>query len=475
MRRYILIILFCLPILLSSQYSKKEIDSLKLKIFELRKDGNFDDALVLCQKILKEKKNFGDKKELLRTYIQAGNILSNLSRVKESFEYLELALEENRDLKDKEIEAMIYGELGRNYIELGFNKKAIEYFTKGIDLLNNMADLKVKKPLLQYFYGARSVLYEDTNQWDAFYNDLRSANRLNPNTFSASRLAKYFTMHRVNLDSAKYYLEKGDEMFETGKFPIFQKSILLRSYGRYYFKKKNYEKAISSYKESLAISEELNKPKDIKDTHKLLYEAYKEVDDDLNANKNLEQYSKINDSLSFVQKKIQDIPIKHILREKEVEVKEKEKNYLYLVIILFSIIVLIVYLIFKRISKSNKIEKEELISENEAKTKELKLKVNESFDEVIHLAKTNSPEFWARFQEVYPHFRKKMLSINSDLKPSELILSAYIYLGFTTKDIADYTFKAVKTISNNKYNLRKRLDIPTKDDFVIWIRNQIGE
>ena len=197
------------------------------------------------------------------------------------------------------------------------------------------------------------------------------------------------------------------------------------------------------------------------------------MNDESNANKNLEQYSKINDSLSFEHKKIQDTPIKHILREKEEQDQKKEKNYLYLLIILFAIILLAVYLILKRISKSNRIEKLEIIFENEVKTQELKLKVNESFDEVIHLAKTNSPEFWARFQEVYPEFRGRLLAINPDLKHSELILTAYIYLGFNTKDIAEYTFKAIKTIKNNKYNLRKRLVIETKDDFVLWIRNQI--
>lgn len=38
-------------------------------------------------------------------------------------------------------------------------------------------------------------------------------------------------------------------------------------------------------------------------------------------------------------------------------------------------------------------------------------------------------------------------------------LCAYLYLGFTTKEIAAYTFKAIKTIENNRYHLRKRLGL----------------
>ena len=89
------------------------------KIGELRKEGDLEVALALCKKILADKKNFGEKKELLRTYIQTGNLLSNLSRVKESFEYLELAESINKNLKSSLIEAKIHAQYGKNYDYLG--------------------------------------------------------------------------------------------------------------------------------------------------------------------------------------------------------------------------------------------------------------------------------------------------------------------------------------------------------------------
>jgi DNA-binding NarL/FixJ family response regulator len=110
------------------------------------------------------------------------------------------------------------------------------------------------------------------------------------------------------------------------------------------------------------------------------------------------------------------------------------------------------------------------ILQQDQQVRALKKKVNESFEEVIQLAKENSPEFWGRFQEVYPEFRERILIINPNLKTSELILCAYIYLGFNTKDIARYTFKAVQTIKNNKYNLRKRLNVPQQEDITLWMR-----
>jgi DNA-binding NarL/FixJ family response regulator len=96
--------------------------------------------------------------------------------------------------------------------------------------------------------------------------------------------------------------------------------------------------------------------------------------------------------------------------------------------------------------------------------------VNESFDEIINLAKENHPNFYTRFQEVYPDFQRKILEINSTLQNSELILLAYIYLNFETKEIADYLFKSPKTIQNRKHNLRKKLQIPSSIDFYVWLR-----
>ncbi|MGV0919985.1 helix-turn-helix transcriptional regulator [Empedobacter falsenii] len=89
------------------------------------------------------------------------------------------------------------------------------------------------------------------------------------------------------------------------------------------------------------------------------------------------------------------------------------------------------------------------------------------------MAKSNSPHFWSRFQEVYPNFIYKLLEINPNLKNSELTFLAYFYLGFTTKDIAIYTHKALKTIENNRYNIRKRLSLSSDKDLIIWLKTYI--
>lgn len=87
------------------------------------------------------------------------------------------------------------------------------------------------------------------------------------------------------------------------------------------------------------------------------------------------------------------------------------------------------------------------------------------------LAKENSPEFFTRFNEVYPEFRNKLLEISPRSKTSELTFCAYLFLNFSTKDIAEFTFTSPRTVQTRKYNIRKKFNIPTDEDLYIWIQN----
>ncbi|MBP2615212.1 helix-turn-helix transcriptional regulator [Chryseobacterium jejuense] len=154
------------------------------------------------------------------------------------------------------------------------------------------------------------------------------------------------------------------------------------------------------------------------------------------------------------------------MSSKQNKTNYREKNKIYYIAIggVAAAVSLMYYLLFS--SNDRNTEKADLlIDKNKHKI----------FDEIIQLAKNNSPEFWAHFQEQYPDFRKKILVLNANLKVSELIFCAYIFLGFTTKDIAKYTFKAVQTIKNNKSNLRKRLNIPVQHDTTLWLRKKLEE
>lgn len=396
---------------------------------------------------------------------------SNLFEIKESLQYLDIALKKNADQNDPNLDAKIYAELGRNYNILGFTNKALDNYNKSLNIANSLP-LGNKNSLLNYTYGLRSAIYEEKKNIPALYRDLILAHKSFPNTHNSSRLAKYFTVYQKNLDSAKYYLDLGNKLYKEGVTPIYQYSILLRNSGRYYSELKDYKKAISILEESLAISEKLNKPQDVKDTRKLLYEVYKASKNTEKAIENIEIYTKINDSLINKNIEALEIPLNNLIVEKEL-VNQKSKSKFYFVIFIIILLFTALLIVVLKKYNSKKKESDHLINTKSDENIQLQQKVNDAFEEVVQLAKSNSPEFFTRFKEVYPDFIDKLLEIDSKLRVSELTLLAYSYLGFNAKDIALYTFKSVNTVRSRKYNLRKKLGISPEESMELWLKNLV--
>lgn len=64
-----------------------------------------------------------------------------------------------------------------------------------------------------------------------------------------------------------------------------------------------------------------------------------------------------------------------------------------------------------------------------------------------------------------------MLIANPKIRTSELTFCAYLYLGFTTKEIADYTFVTIRGVETRRNRLRKKYNIPSDMDFSVWIKS----
>ncbi|MCX8530765.1 helix-turn-helix transcriptional regulator [Chryseobacterium luquanense] len=86
------------------------------------------------------------------------------------------------------------------------------------------------------------------------------------------------------------------------------------------------------------------------------------------------------------------------------------------------------------------------------------------------MAKKKDPLFLTRFKEIYPDLHENLITYRPNLKTSELTLCAYLYFGFTSKEIANYTFRSIKTIDNNRHNLRKKLDLTSEIDLCVWLK-----
>lgn len=353
----------------------------------------------------------------------------------------------------KILEANTYMAIGDAYTDMANYKSAHVYADKSIDCIEKIPEkdyLNVKRIYWRkaYIYFYKAWIYLQENKPKEAYPFIKKA---------------YDQSVREDLAYSSPFLE---------------------IYGDYYFQIGNYHKSIEYYlktmdnKAKLGHSAEYVQSK-IASAYRILGDHDKEK---VYLKKSTDQFKK---TTSEDRLRIQE-GLENIKKEQEQKITEAEKeNKIILAsVVVIAIIILVLALVWNRKLKKKKRaiikEKENqlqhkntIITEREDTIEKLQLQVNESFSELIQMAKENSPQFFARFQEVYPEVYEKMLKINPKVKVPELTFAAYLYLGFSTKQIATYTWVTIHAVEIRKTRFRKKYNIPSDIDCNIWMKNLV--
>ena len=557
MPKYSLLLIFFLTLMLSrinaqEIWSTEKIDStIKKEILILRKEGKLVDAFNLGKIVLKKSQQINYLNGTQKAYYVLSSIMLVKGRHKESMLYLDTLISLSDKIEDTYLAGMVAVDYARSYHDLGYLNQALEKLKGANQLADEVwQDDTLKPAFLEYLWACESWIYEEMGEHKLRLITLHKSFLAKQSPIIASRLAKYYTTAEIKYDSALFYIQLGEQLYKTGKYPLHDLSILLRNKGRYYAAIKNYKQAIECFKQSVEISESANKMVDAKDTYKLMYPVYEEIGDDANAKIYLQKYTQVNDSIQAEKRTLIEIPHKAFTQDL-VKTNQQEKRVVLILSFIGILVICIVwYIIYKRegakrkqkeqqvynlqdkiedsmkilsekdkqtallekvvqeaddklikkeqetrllgqqIEETNKkleekemitsqlqqriLETDQILSEQEEISSLLQKQVNDAFDELIVLAKENQPNFYTRFQEVYPLFQTRLLYKCQDLQVSELTLCAYIYLDFSSKEIAEYTFKSVRTVQNRKYSIRKKLGISTDEDIHAWMKNVLN-
>lgn len=418
-------------------------------------------------------------------YIAQG--LFELWAYKQSLHYLQEAEKVNQIVEDQYLTFEIHRVRSRVFAGMDLLAASVREQERGIRIIPKIPRSENDKNFLRSLaYENQAVTYSKIGDNKSFFYYLSKNKELlekeNPDIVYM-RLISLYAMLGVyygdvlQFQKAETLFKKSEDIAKKYNYPYI--SFTYQRWGDMELKRKNPKSAILYFEKALEILNKTNFRSEIPINYTKMATAYQELGNEAKAKELRLKALELKDEQATERQKASSSAVEEILRnEIEIAKDEHSKNRNQILIVLSTLVVILSAFFFGYYElRKRKIKKrsDEQLKNKDQEIISLQGKLNESFDDIIKLAKDNSPEFWARFQEVYPDFRSKLLFMNSDLKTSELIFCAYIYLGFNAKDIAEYTFKAVKTIKNNKYNLRKRLEIPTKDDFVVWIRNFIDE
>lgn len=479
-----------------SQNKKLDTEAQRDKMYELVRQSDkytgIDDlkSLQLAKEATKIAEEIGTSKDKVTAYMIIANTLSNLGIYDKSFTYIEKALNESFAKENINFQVILKAIKANNYWMLDLKKQAIaeqKSIIKIVDSEQKKYSLTYSKATAYKYLGIwnselkkqDSALYylnKSEAIFKTFPKDETTVHYIDIPTIYSEKGKAYLLKN--NLDSAYQNINEGFTIINKSPEKPSTLHNFYYTFGDYYFAKKDYQKAIDFYLKSIKemnlhhindTETRIKAFKNISVVYGLLKQPQKREEFLNKYFTEKEKHSEKN--TENVQKAVE-----YILSEKNTEMllnEKRTKTGLVMTTILLIIIAIVLYRIYK-IKQKNTLQelkiKEDIISRKEEQTKELEQKVNSSFQEIIDLAKENHPNFYTRFQEVYPTFQKKLLAIDSTLQNSELILLAYIYLNFETKEIANYLFKAPKTIQNRKHHLRKKLQIPSSEDIAVWLK-----
>ncbi|WP_223609332.1 LuxR C-terminal-related transcriptional regulator [Chryseobacterium sp. OSA05B] len=464
----LLICLLFVSVYNAQNYTAYQIDSLQSAGYKrLSSVGDYKGIVLQQLKLIERAKVIHYDKGEIAGYLNIAIVLRVINDSKNSFRFLEIAEKKLENFKDNELKSRLVFFYGTNYHSLGLDREAIQSFNESLEIARKIKDSKVRENMKYLIYDWKLSSFSNLNIIDSVYIYERRCLKF-PKPMLFITIAKRH-LKNGSIDSADFYVRKANDLLLTKKVPIEGKANVLRAFGELSIAKKEYKKALVYLNESLEITEKMGFKKRNLEAYKLITDAYRYLHNTEKENEYLLKYSKLKDSLTNSERNILYIPISKFLANQDKD-EQKNINSLYYIIIFISISICIVIFVFYKKSSIIKTQAAAKLLLEQNQNKGLQQKINESFAEVLKMAKNNSPQFWTRFQEVYPDFLGKMLLANSNLKVSELTFCAYIYLGFSTKEIAEYTFKAVKTIENNRYNLRKKLNLSPEQDLAIWMR-----
>lgn len=192
------------------------------------------------------------------------------------------------------------------------------------------------------------------------------------------------------------------------------------------------------------------------------------------AREHAREYAILNDSLESHNSMVVSRVLDNIIKDKDKASIKKARLFRSMIAGLILLLILLAAFLIVR----SRINKRKLIIKNRqlaARTEKIELLEEELestiFQDIIELAKSNSPEFLPLFGKGYPEFVAAMKQLDPTIRSSELYFCALAYLNFSTKDIASYTFVTNRAVQVRKNRMRKKYNIPSEVDFNEWFRS----
>ena len=453
----------------------KYIDSEFHDIENLARKGNYNQFMSRNISVLESSKRINYSKGIALSYLNLSYGYSYSRNYKKSFQYLQLAKDAEYAKDNFDFQVNFKRFLGFNYSNIGLYREAINELKEVIVLADDMSADTLKVYTKSSAYCDIATIYQNQKQLDSCklylgkgLNILKKQKKLTPRL---QTILLWYSMGLIEvnisekkIDSATIRLQAieipSKKILGNNNFRLYKVKGLINCY------KKEYDFAIINYQKAIELAKNTHNVVQLQWLYHAISEIYKQTGDNNSAQKYSKMSAAINEKLVLTKQPEIEKIVQELIIQKESKIKTTNQLLLgSLILCTFCLLIFMFFMIRKRDKKKKK------FNLKEEETTLLNEKLPVAYEEIIQMAKNNNSEFLTRFQEVYPDFFSSLLNIDPLLLHSELKFCAFLFLDFSTKDIATYTFVKPQSIQTRKNRLRKKLNITSDQDIYNWMKN----
>jgi len=326
---------------------------------------------------------------------RAHNGIGNVSRQKgnnelafESFQNALKEVEGKPDFMSQSFEGSIIANLASIYFSMGDNEKAEQYSLRGLEHAKSISDTAQ----MEYSYVGLALIYNKTKEYEKALEYHQLASLLMERENSDPYLRDYNTLNLAKLHENRGELARAlslyDEMLQSTNPDVDIRTSSLKNASQILFTLEDYAKATDYAERLMSLANETATLPSAVDATQLLYQSYQATGDYKTANKYLNSYVALNDSLINEKsvKALAELETKYESEKKAQEITELKLENQQSVnqrnIYLFVTLIVIVGAVFLGVLIRSKTKSNKLISKS-LKDKELLLK------EIHHRVKNN--------------------------------------------------------------------------------------
>ncbi len=428
-------------------------------------------ALELATEALSLSSDIRYSKGKALSYFYIGQIISYLGDFQKSLEYLSLSEQERYSRNNAIMQSEISRIKGQVYYQLKMEKLAFREFQKAYTLTTQIKDKADRDRYTSLAYENLSIAYHlikeipDSSLYWLNRNEKLLLTTEESVTFRNrvnlySHYGEHYTRQQ-QYDTAVSYFEKAEALIRKYNYPY--SSWLYQRWGDLHAQKGNNDSAMIFYHKGLDNLMTTKLRNELPGLYKRVEGIHSDLGNEDSARIYRERYLQLSAELGDARITGAEEAFTILLKE-EKRISDKRMRGIISLAIIFSGIAIAAsaVIIGQSIIKRRK---------KESEVSQLKLKLNDAFDEVIELVKTNDSSFLPHFRKVYPEFIHNLLEKYPDLTNNELRLIAMIFLHFTSKEIAEYMFITHRSVQTSKSRLRKKLGVSGKTDLYRYFKS----